>query len=72
LRDYTHDHSPEWQDPDGSMIPMKLEKLFSALRFTAEQQQTALEKLQAQDEINAAFLRAGIRDSASGISESRA
>ncbi len=54
------------------MIPMKLEKLFSALRFTAEQQQTALEKLQAQDEINAAFLRASIRDSASGISESRA
>ena len=58
LRDYTHEHCPEWKDPEGSMIPMTLDDLFSALQFTPEQKQAALDKLQGQNEINAAFGRA--------------
>ena len=59
LREYTHDHCPEWKDPDGSMIPMQPEDLFEALKFTPEQREAALAKLRAEDEINAAFASAG-------------
>ena len=55
LRDYTHDHCPEWKDPDGSMIPMQPEELFEALKFTPAQRDAAMAKLRAEDAINAAF-----------------
>jgi hypothetical protein len=55
LREYTHDHCPEWKDPDGSMIPMQPEELFEALKFTPAQREAAMAKLRAEDEINAAF-----------------
>jgi uncharacterized phage-associated protein len=54
LRDYTHDHCPEWQDPDGSMIPMKPEDLFKALNFSAEQSTAYLGRMRQQAVINAA------------------
>ena len=54
LRDYTHDHCPEWQDPDGSMIPMKPEDLFNALNFSSEQSTTYLGRMRQQAAINAA------------------
>jgi uncharacterized phage-associated protein len=54
LREYTHDHCPEWQDPDGSMIPMKPEDLFNALKFSAEQSTTYLGRMRQQAAINAA------------------
>lgn len=55
LREYTHDHCPEWKDPDGSMIPMRPEELFEALKFTPAQCEAAMAKLRAEDEINVAF-----------------
>jgi len=55
LRDYTHDHCPEWKDPEGSMIPMQPEELFEALKFTPAQREAAMAKLRAEDAINAAF-----------------
>ena len=55
LREYTHDHCPEWKDPDGSMIPMQPEELFEALKFTPAQREAAMAKLRAEDEINVAF-----------------
>lgn len=55
LRDYTHDHCPEWKDPEGSMIPMQPEELFEALKFTPAQRDAAMAKLRAEDAINAAF-----------------
>jgi len=55
LRDYTHESCPEWKDPDGSMIPMRPEDLFAALKFTPAQTKHALERLHAEDEINAVF-----------------
>jgi uncharacterized phage-associated protein len=54
LREYTHAHCPEWQDPDGSMIPMKPEDLFSALNFSAEQSRAYLGRMRQQAAINAA------------------
>jgi uncharacterized phage-associated protein len=58
LVDYTHDHCPEWQDPEGSMIPMKPEDLFGALGFSAEQSNAYLARMQEQAAINAAHVRA--------------
>jgi len=55
LREYTHDHCPEWKDPEGSMIPMQPEDFFEALKFTPEQRKAAMAKLRAEDEINLAF-----------------
>ena len=36
LKDYTHNSAncPEWEDPDGSSVPIKLEKLFEFLGFS--------------------------------------
>jgi len=31
IRDYTHDHCPEWTDPNGSSNPIPYEKVFLAL-----------------------------------------
>lgn len=31
LRDYTHEHCPEWTDPNGSSIPITWESIFMAL-----------------------------------------
>ncbi len=31
LRDYTHDHCPEWENPSGSSRPITYERLFNAL-----------------------------------------
>lgn len=37
IRDYTHEHCPEWQNPKGSMIPMDFQSFFKALNFSDEQ-----------------------------------
>lgn len=58
LREYTHDHCPEWKDPEGSMIPMQPEELFEALKFTPEQTRAALEKMREEDAIEVAFATA--------------
>ncbi|MGH8673764.1 MAG: Panacea domain-containing protein [Burkholderiales bacterium] len=55
LRDYTHRHCPEWQDPEGSMIPMKPENFLTALKFTSRQAKQVLARLRAEDRLNAAF-----------------
>ena len=55
LRNWTHNHCPEWKDPDGSMIPMTPEDLFSALKFTPEQSREALARLRAESTVNTAF-----------------
>ena len=55
LRDYTHRHCPEWQDPEGSMIPMKPEEFLTALKFTSRQVKQVLARLRAEDRLNAAF-----------------
>lgn len=57
LREYTHKHCPEWQDPDGSMLPMKPEDLFQALNIPPEQSAAYLARMRQQAAINAAHAR---------------
>lgn len=52
LAEYTHRNCPEWQDPDGSMIPMKPEDLFEALKFSKEQSDACLARLKQQAAIS--------------------
>lgn len=37
IRDYTHDHCPEWIDPEGSSLPIPTERIFVALGKTREE-----------------------------------
>ena len=55
LRDWTHDNCPEWKDTEGSMIPMSLEELFAALNYSPEQTREALERLEGESAVTAAF-----------------
>lgn len=47
LRDYTHnpENCPEWEDPDGSSVPIKLESLFEILGFSKEESAAILTRL---------------------------
>ncbi len=47
LREYTHRHEncPEWEDPDGSSVPIKLETLFEALGFSEAERNVLLSQL---------------------------
>lgn len=56
LREYTHLHCPEWKDPDGSMIPMRPEDLFAALKLSPQQSAAYVERMQQQAAINAAHI----------------
>lgn len=58
LRDFTHEHCPEWTDPDGSMMPLKFEDLFRALNFSNDQTREYEARLKEQNNINAAFAAA--------------
>jgi uncharacterized phage-associated protein len=55
LRDYTHDHCPEWQDPDASSLPISYEALFAALKFSPEKSAGLMEHLQELAAIESAF-----------------
>lgn len=55
LRNWTHENCPEWKDPEGSMIPMKLEELFAALKYSPEQAREAMERLESESAVTAAF-----------------
>jgi uncharacterized phage-associated protein len=52
LRDYTHDHCPEWQNPHGSSKPIEYEQLFEALDLSADQVASRLGHLKEQEQIN--------------------
>ena len=47
LRDYTHDanNCPEWEDPDGSSVPIKLENLLGIIGFSDEENHAILSRL---------------------------
>lgn len=55
IRDYTHDHCPEWEDPSGSSYPIELQKLLRTLEYTDEQSRSLIQRLEDQDAINQAF-----------------
>ncbi|MBV6321378.1 Panacea domain-containing protein [Duganella violaceipulchra] len=58
IRDYTHDHCPEWRDPNGSMIPMTYGDLFNALEFSQDRQNDSLALLEEKNGIARTFKRA--------------
>ncbi len=47
LRNHTHNpaNCPEWEDPDGSSIPIKLEKLFEVLGFSEAENEALRNRL---------------------------
>jgi len=55
IRDYTHEHCPEWVDPDGSMIPMRYEDLFRALDFNEVQTRELCARMSATAGLTAAY-----------------
>lgn len=48
LRDYTHEHCPEWEDPQGSSRPIREEKIFTAFGWSDEQAREAQEAIEEQ------------------------
>ncbi|MQR00988.1 Panacea domain-containing protein [Glaciimonas soli] len=58
IRDYTHDHCPEWVDPDGSSVAISINRLFEVLDFNNDQSQTLATRLEEQRVINTAFASA--------------
>ena len=53
-----HTHSdvcPEWEDPDGSSLPIAYEVLFSKLGYTPEQAAALVERINAQRSLNASM-----------------
>lgn len=48
LRNYTHKHCPEWEDPDGSSIPIKYSKLLSSIGYKDEVVNELIERITQQ------------------------
>jgi uncharacterized phage-associated protein len=56
LVNYTHSNAcPEWQDPDGSSLPIPYEILFEKLGYTTDQAQALSARLLTQRELNDAL-----------------
>ena len=45
IRDFTHDHCKEWEDPHGSSYPISIEKLFQAVGRSAEEAKALSDKV---------------------------
>lgn len=54
LREYTHDpdNCPEWQDPDGSSVPIRLETLLEKLGYSQEDIGKAIASIRKQAWVN--------------------
>lgn len=55
IRDYTHDHCPEWEDPEGSSKPISFERIFTALGRSAEDAALLAERIAEQHRFGAVF-----------------
>lgn len=56
LVDYTHsDACPEWEDPEGSSLPIRYETLFEKLGYTPEQAAAMTARLNEQRALNGSF-----------------
>ena len=55
IRDYTHDHCSEWEDPKGSSKPLKPEAVFRALGRTPEEARQLAQDLQAKRQVDELF-----------------
>ena len=57
LRNYTHDHCPEWRDPQGSSRPLSYADVFRALGHSEEEAQELEDELLAQYAVDDTFFR---------------
>lgn len=53
IRDYTHDHCTEWQDPKGSSFPIKPEDIFRAVGKSESQVKELVKKYTEQQQLDA-------------------
>lgn len=58
LRNYTHEHCPEWQDPDGSSIAITSKEIFLALAHS-EDESSELAELMDDERAIGRLLQAG-------------
>jgi uncharacterized phage-associated protein len=52
LVEYTHQHCPEWQDPDGSSNPIQLEQVFLALGKTQQESELLVSRYKTLQELD--------------------
>lgn len=52
---YTHEHLPEWQNPNGSSLPISYASLFNALGYSDQASADLQNHLIEQDRLSAAF-----------------
>lgn len=55
IRDYTHDHCPEWKDPQGSSAPIGYDEIFRALGRSAEQSAEFARLIETQKALDRQF-----------------
>ena len=55
LRDYTHDHLPEWRDPQGSSVPIQIRRILLAGGVTPDRARRIEEDLEAEIEARNAW-----------------
>ena len=55
IRDYTHDHCAEWEDPQGSSKPIPFERIFTALGRSAEEAAWLAEQIAGEHRVGAVF-----------------
>lgn len=51
LCDWTHDNCPEWQDPNGSVLPIKTERLLTVLGYNEADQAAIQAEKQADNNL---------------------
>lgn len=55
LRNYTHQHCQEWQDPQGSSLPITYKEIFLALGRTTEEACLLSERIEDENKIDRLF-----------------
>ena len=55
IRDYTHQHCPEWEDPHGSSRPISFEKLFQSLGRSSDEAKRLADHITEQQHIDELF-----------------
>lgn len=55
IRDYTHNHCPEWQDPQGSSCPIPPQRIFAALGHSREEAAILAANLEAERSVDRLF-----------------
>lgn len=52
LVDYTHEHCPEWEDPQGSSTPISYKRIFCALGRNRQEASELSQRIESESELN--------------------